>query len=157
MENAQIKPSNLPCQLAAPDYRNGLARFGQADLPTVKEFQAHVRDRRAGYNLSLKVIRNVKQMSSSIYIKPSLMLGFGETEDMILKTMDDLRSAGVSILTLGQYLMPTRMQLEVKEYISPEKFEYYRKIALEKGFISVMSGPFVRSSYKAQIFLFRKD
>jgi len=127
------------------------------NIETVKEFQAHVRDRRAGYNLSLKVIRNVKQMSSSIYIKSSLMLGFGETEDMILKTMDDLRSAGVSILTLGQYLMPTRMQLEVKEYISPEKFEYYRKIALEKGFISVMSGPFVRSSYKAQIFLFRKD
>ncbi len=127
------------------------------NIETVKEFQAHVRDRRAGYNLSLEVIRKVKQMSSSIYIKSSLMLGFGETEDMILKTMDDLKSAGTDMLTLGQYLRPSRMQLEVKEYISPEKFEYYRKIAFEKGFISVMSGPLVRSSYKAQISLFRKD
>jgi len=63
--------------------------------------------------------------------------------------MDDLRSAGVSILTLGQYLRPTRMQLEVKEYISPEKFARYKKTAFEKGFFSIMSGPLVRSSYMA--------
>ena len=119
------------------------------NIETVQELQVHVRDIRAGYTLSLEVLSKVKQMSSSIYTKSSLMLGLGETEDMIIQTMDDLRSRGVSILTLGQYLRPSVKQLEVKEYISPEKFAYYKKIASEKGFIQVMSGPFVRSSYMA--------
>lgn len=127
------------------------------NIETVKELQAHVRDERAGYDLSLEVLKKIRQMSSSIHAKSSLMLGFGETEGMILKTMDDLRSAGVSILTLGQYLRPSVIQLEVKEYISPEKFEYYKRIACEKGFISVMSGPLVRSSYMAEKSLFSKD
>jgi len=119
------------------------------NIETVQELQVHVRDIRAGYTLSLEVLDKVKQMSSSIYTKSSLMLGLGETEDMIIRTMDDLKSRGVSILTLGQYLRPSVKQLEVKEYISPEKFAYYKKIASEKGFIQVMSGPFVRSSYMA--------
>jgi len=119
------------------------------NIETVRELQAHVRDIKASYNLSLGVLSKVKQMSSSIYTKSSLMLGLGETEDMILRTMDDLKSRGVSILTLGQYLRPSAKQLEVKEYISPEKFAYYKKIASDKGFIQVMSGPFVRSSYMA--------
>jgi len=119
------------------------------NIETVQELQVHVRDIRAGYTLSLEVLDKVKQMSSSIYTKSSLMLGLGETEDMIIRTMDDLKSRGVSILTLGQYLRPSAKQLEVKEYIPPEKFAYYKKIASEKGFIQVMSGPFVRSSYMA--------
>ncbi|CAG0996217.1 lipoyl synthase [Methanosarcinales archaeon] len=119
------------------------------NIETVQELQVHMRDIRAGYTLSLEVLSKVKQMSSSIYTKSSLMLGLGETEDMILRTMDDLKSRGVSILTMGQYLRPSVKQLEVKEYISPEKFAYYKKIAGEKGFIRVMSGPFVRSSYMA--------
>ncbi|VVB97323.1 Lipoyl synthase [uncultured archaeon] len=121
------------------------------NIETVEELQAHVRDRRAGYTLSLEVLKKVKQLSPSVYTKSSLMLGFGETEEMVLKTMDDLKSRGVSILTLGQYLRPTRMQLEVKEYVPPGKFEYYKKKGREKGFISVMSGPFVRSSYLADL------
>ncbi len=125
------------------------------NIETVEELHAHVRDRRAGYILSLEVLRKVKEMSFSTYTKSSLMLGLGETEDMILKTMDDLRSAGVSILTLGQYLRPSEKQLEVKEYISPERFAYYKKRASEKGFISVMSGPLVRSSYMAGNALFQ--
>ncbi|NJD52853.1 MAG: lipoyl synthase [Candidatus Methanoperedens sp.] len=119
------------------------------NIETVWELQVHVRDIRAGYTLSLEVLSKLKLLSSSVYTKSSLMLGLGETEDMITRTMDDLRSAGVSILTLGQYLRPSAKQLEVKEYISPEKFVYYKKIAIEKGFIRVMSGPFVRSSYMA--------
>jgi len=119
------------------------------NIETVEELQSQVRDRRAGYKLSLEVLEKIKQMSPSIITKSSLMLGLGETDDMVEKTMDDLISAGISILTLGQYLRPTRMQLEVKEYISPEKFACYKKIASEKGFISVMSGPLVRSSYMA--------
>ncbi len=124
------------------------------NIETVEGLQAHVRDSRAGYGLSMDVLKKVKQLSSCVYTKSSLMLGFGETEDMILKTMDDLKSAGVDILTLGQYLRPTVRQLEVKEYVPPEKFEYYKKKGHEKGFISVMSGPFVRSSYLAE---FSKD
>ncbi len=117
------------------------------NIETVDEFQAYIRDRRAGYNLSLGVLEKLKLMSPSLITKSSLMLGFGETEDMILKTMDDLRSAGVSILTLGQYLRPTSRQIEVKGYITPERFAYYKERACKKGFISVNSGPLVRSSY----------
>jgi lipoic acid synthetase len=117
------------------------------NIETVEELQAYVRDGKAGYKLSLEVLKKIKQISSSINTKSSLMLGLGETEDMVMKTMDDLRSAGVSILTLGQYLRPTRMQLEVKDYIPPEKFAYYKVRACEKGFISVISGPLIRSSY----------
>ena len=119
------------------------------NIETTAEFQAVARDGRAGYELSLEVLRKIKQISSSIYTKSSLMLGLGETEEMVLKTMDDLRAAGVDILTLGQYLRPTMKQLEVKEYISPDKFSYYKKKAEEKGFLSVASGPLVRSSYMA--------
>ncbi|VVB88676.1 Lipoyl synthase [uncultured archaeon] len=120
------------------------------NIETVEELHVQVRDGRAGYKLSLEVLKKVKEMSSSIKTKSSLMLGLGETEVMILKTMDDLRSAGVSMLTLGQYLRPSTKQLEVKEYVSPKKFAFYKKRASEKGFISVMSGPFVRSSYMAE-------
>lgn len=127
------------------------------NIETVEELQTHIRDRRAGYTLSLEVLKKVKQISSSVYTKSSLMLGLGESEDMILKTMDDLKSAGVSMLTLGQYLRPTKKQLEVKEYVPPGKFEYYKKKGHEKGFISVMSGPFVRSSYRAEIYQLSKD
>ncbi len=119
------------------------------NIETVEGLQALVRDRRAGYNLSLEVLRKAKQISSSIYTKSSIMLGLGETGKMVLKTMGDLRTAGVDIITLGQYLRPSVMQLEVKEYISPEKFDYYKKKAEELGFLSVQSGPLVRSSYMA--------
>lgn len=119
------------------------------NIETVKELQAHVRDRRAGYNLSLEVLRKIKQMSSPIRIKSSMMLGLGETEEMVLKTMDDLRNVGVDIITLGQYLRPSERQLGVKEYISPQKFDDYKKKAEDMGFLSVQSGPLVRSSYMA--------
>ena len=119
------------------------------NIETTEELQEIARDRKAGYDLSLEILRKIKLGSSSIYSKSSLMLGLGETEEMVFRTMDDLRDAGVDILTLGQYLRPTRMQIEVKEYVSPEKFAYYKKIAEEKGFLSVASGPLVRSSYRA--------
>ncbi|MCZ7382266.1 MAG: lipoyl synthase [Candidatus Methanoperedens sp.] len=121
------------------------------NIETVEELQALARDRRASYNLSLEVLRKTKQMSSSIYVKSSIMLGLGETEEMVLKTMADLRNAGVDIITLGQYLRPSEKQLEVKEYISPGKFDDYKKKAENMGFLSVQSGPLVRSSYMADI------
>lgn len=119
------------------------------NIETVKEFQALARDKRAGYGLSLEVLKKIKLLSSSAYVKSSLMLGLGETEEMVLRAMDDLKHAGVEILTLGQYLRPSKKHLEVKEYISPEKFVYYKKKAEDMGFILVQSGPLVRSSYMA--------
>jgi len=119
------------------------------NIETVEGFQAIARDRRTGYGLSLEVLRNVKLISSSTCTKSSLMLGLGETEDMVLKTMGDLKKAEVDIITLGQYLRPTARQLEVKEYIPPEKFAYYRDMGEKMGFLSVVSGPLVRSSYMA--------
>ncbi len=121
------------------------------NIETVEEFQAHLRDKRAGYDLSLEVLRKVKKMSYSILTKSSIMLGLGETEEMVLKTMDDLRNAGVDIITLGQYLRPSEKQVEVKEYISPQKFDDYKKKAENKGFLSVHSGALVRSSYLADV------
>ena len=78
------------------------------------------------------------------------MLGLGETETEILQTMDDLRNASVSVLTLGQYLQPSRNHLPVSAYIHPDKFNEYKQIGLEKGFRVVESGPLVRSSYHAE-------
>ena len=119
------------------------------NIETVEESQADARDRRAGYRLSLEVLRNIKLLSSSTCTKSSLMLGLGETEDMVLKTMGYLKKAGVDIITLGQYLRPTARQLEVKEYIPPERFAYYREMGEKMGFLSVVSGPLVRSSSMA--------
>ncbi len=151
--------NNIIVEALIPDFRGDsqcLSKIIDAhpdiighNIETAREFQATVRDRKAGYSLSLEVLKKAKQMSSSICTKTSLMLGFGETEEMLLKTMDDLRNAGVDILTLGQYLRPTMMHMEVKEYISPEKFAYYKNRAEEKGFLSVVSGPLVRSSFMA--------
>ena len=78
------------------------------------------------------------------------MLGLGETQDEIIETMKDLRSIGVSIMTLGQYLQPTKKHLSVFEFITPDKFDEYRKIGLKLGFKHVESGPLVRSSYHAE-------
>ncbi len=159
--------NNIKIEVLIPDFQGDEACLQKIinaypdvvghNIETVEELQAHVRDRRAGYALSLEVLKKVKHISSSIYTKSSLMLGLGEAEEMVMRTMDDLRKAGVDILTMGQYLRPSTKQLEVKEYISPEKFAYYKKRAHEKGFISVLSGPFVRSSYMAGMFPFSKD
>ncbi len=123
------------------------------NIETTEEFQAIARDRRAGYRISLGVLRHLKQLSSSIYTKSSLMLGFGETEEMVLKAMHDLRDAKVDIITLGQYLRPSPGQLEVREYLPPDKFEYYREKAIDMGFLCAVSGPLVRSSYLADTFI----
>lgn len=125
------------------------------NVEVVREFQALARDRRAGYGLSLGVLRKLKE-SSSAYIKSSLMLGLGETDEMVMGTLNDLRKAGVELLTLGQYLRPSMRHLEVKEYISPQKFAHFKKKAEDMGFLSVVSTPFARSSYMAD-FHFSKD
>ena len=77
------------------------------------------------------------------------MLGFGETDEQIMKTLKDLREIGCDVVTFGQYMRPTKRHMKVVEYVTPEKFDYWRDTALDMGFLYVASGPLVRSSYKA--------
>ncbi len=118
------------------------------NLETVRRLQGKVRDRRAGYDTSLSLLKRIKEVSE-VYTKSSLILGLGEKEEEVLEAMADLRKAGVDFLTLGQYLRPSPRHLPVVEYVSPDKFQMYRDRALEMGFRGVASGPLVRSSYRA--------
>lgn len=119
------------------------------NIEVVKSLQKKARDIKANYEQSLGVLKNIKELNKKILTKSSLMLGLGETENEILQTMKDLRKNNVDILTIGQYLQPSKKNLKVVEYIKPEKFKYYEKQAYNIGFMFCASGPFVRSSYKA--------
>jgi lipoic acid synthetase len=117
------------------------------NLETVKRLTPQVRSA-ALYERSLQVIGWVAE--SGIRPKSGIMLGLGETEEEVIGVIDDLRKVGCEVLTLGQYLQPSRQHLPVIDYIRPEKFEEYGRIGLEKGFLHVESGPLVRSSYRAE-------
>lgn len=121
------------------------------NLETVRRLTKEVRIQ-AKYDRSLEVLLRLKQ--GGMRTKSSVMLGLGETEAEVIETMDDLRSVGVDILTLGQYLQPTLKHLPVKEFITPEKFAEYKELGLAKGFRYVESGPLVRSSYHAEKHIF---
>ncbi|PAU87693.1 lipoyl synthase [Pseudomonas sp. WN033] len=127
---------------------SGLEVFAQ-NVETVKRLTYEVRDPRAGYEKTLKVLEHAKRHRPQVLTKTSLMVGLGETDDEIFQTFDDLRAIGVDIVTLGQYLQPTRNHLPVKRWVSPEEFNRYREVGLEKGFMEVAAGPLVRSSYRA--------
>jgi len=118
------------------------------NLETVERLTPHIRSR-AKYQTSLEVIRYISE--SGIISKSGIMLGLGETENEIIQVMDDLITAGCKVMTIGQYLAPTLSHIQVVEYISPEKYEQYRIIGLEKGFTFVESSPLVRSSYRAEL------
>jgi len=154
----QVQPGVL-VEALIPDFQGSVEALEEViaarpavighNLETVERLTPEVRDRRAGYRQSLGVLQAIKELDAGIYTKSSLMLGLGETADEVLQAMRDLREAGVDILTLGQYLQPTRGHLEVREYITPEQFERYRELGEELGFLYVASGPLVRSSYRA--------
>jgi lipoic acid synthetase len=119
------------------------------NVETVERLQHPVRDRRAGYEQSLAVLEQVER-ESDVYTKTSLMLGVGEYHHEIYQTLGDLREVGVDVVTLGQYLQPSRTHLDVERYVHPDEFETWRRVAEdEKGFLYCASGPMVRSSYKA--------
>ena len=119
------------------------------NVETVERLTLRVRDPRAGYQQTLKVLEKAKKFNPDVLTKTSLMLGLGETTKEIESTMVDAYSVGVEILTLGQYLRPTLNHLPVERYIPPEEFLHYKNIAKEIGFKEVASGPMVRSSYRA--------
>ncbi len=117
------------------------------NLETVRRLTKQVRIQ-AKYDRSLEVLKRVSD--AGVRAKSGVMLGLGETEEEVFETMDDLVNAGVSIMTLGQYLQPTKKHLEVVEFITPEKFNFYKEVGLKKGLLYVESGPLVRSSYHAE-------
>ena len=118
------------------------------NMETVKRLTREVRIQ-AKYERSLEVLRYMKEAGQN-RTKTGLMLGLGEERDEVFQTIEDIRNANVDVITIGQYLQPTREHFEVKRYVSPEEFEEYKARAYEMGFKHVASGPFVRSSYHAQ-------
>ncbi|KAG9508660.1 Lipoyl synthase, mitochondrial, partial [Fragariocoptes setiger] len=140
------------------------------NIETVKDFTPFVRDMRANYSQSLAVLKEAKKFGvqylesrksvddsidpqARFLTKSSIMLGFGETDDQVKQALDDLRSHDVDCVTLGQYMQPTKRHLKVKEYVTPEKFDYWRDYGDSLGFLYTASGPLVRSSYKAGEYL----
>jgi lipoic acid synthetase len=118
------------------------------NIETVRRLTPRVRAR-ATYERSLEFLRRAKEMQPDIPTKSSIMIGLGETKEEILETMDDLRANHVDILTIGQYLQPTKKHLKVEKYYHPHEFMELKEIALSKGFSHCEAGPLVRSSYHA--------
>lgn len=127
------------------------------NVETVRRLTPAVRDPRAAYDQSLAVLRLAKAVRSDLLTKSSIMVGLGETDDELCETMADLRASGVDILTLGQYLRPTPNHLPVQRYVPPQEFAAWRERGLDMGFLEVVSGPLVRSSYRAERALERNN
>lgn len=121
------------------------------NIETVRRLTYTVRDRRAGYDQTLNILRAVKELDPTLRTKSSILLGFGETTDEILETMRDLRQADVDLLAIGQYLRPTdkRRHYPLVEYIHPDVFSMLKEEGMKMGFTFIASGPLVRTSYKA--------
>ena len=164
----QIKKENINTKIEVliPDFSGNLDFLQKIteskpdvighNIETVERLSSNIRDKRASYSQSLRVLELSKKLDQSIYTKSAIMLGIGETENEVIKTLKDLRSVDVDFIAIGQYLQPTLLHTRVVEYVSPEKFKNYKKIAEELGFLYVASGPFVRSSYKAGEFFIKK-
>lgn len=119
------------------------------NIETVEQLQSKVRDPRANYQQSLKVLENIKRMDPNRFTKSSIMLGVGESHEDVLDAFIDLREYQVDFLTIGQYLRPSLKHMAVEKYVHPDTFETLKLEALKLGFRYVASGPLVRSSYKA--------
>ncbi len=125
------------------------------NIETVERLTPTVRDRRASYRQSLDVLAYLKQRPEKLYTKSSVMVGLGETDAELEQTFRDLRSVGVDVLTLGQYLQPSQYHLRVARFVSPAQFAEYQKLAESFGFLYVAAGPLVRSSYRAAEFFMK--
>ena len=144
---------NVITEVLIPDFQGNLDSIRMVadagpeviahNIETTQPLTPKVRDPRATYKQSLRVLQSIKDIKPSVYSKSSIMLGLGETEEDLRRTMEDLRAVNVDILTLGQYLRPSKGHIPVSEYVSPEKFERYKKLAEDTGFLYVASGPFV--------------
>ncbi|XP_034527824.1 lipoyl synthase, mitochondrial isoform X2 [Ailuropoda melanoleuca] len=157
--------SKILVECLTPDFRGDLKAIEKVALSgldvyahnveTVPELQRKVRDPRANFDQSLRVLKHAKEVRPDVISKTSIMLGLGENDEQVYATMKALREADVDCLTLGQYMQPTKRHLKVEEYITPEKFKYWEKVGNELGFHYTASGPLVRSSYKAGEFFLK--
>jgi len=153
------RDSDILVEVLVPDFQGEAELVGKIidaepdviahNVETVERLQWPVRDRRAGYEQSLGVLRQVANESEA-YAKTSIMLGVGEYHHEVYQTLRDLRAVGVDVVTLGQYLQPSRSHLEVTEYVHPDVFDTWQRVAEEQlEFRYCASGPMVRSSYRA--------
>ena len=156
----KIKDKNIEVEVLTSDFdgsREAIKKviespikvFAQ-NIETVKRLTHPIRDPRAGYEKTLRVLETAKELNKNIITKTSIIVGLGETDDEIYQTFEDLRDHKVDIVTLGQYLRPTLNHHPVDRWVTPEQFENYRKKGLNYGFLEVISGPMVRSSYRAE-------
>jgi lipoic acid synthetase len=123
------------------------------NIETVRRLTPRVRDARAGYERSLRVLRSVKTMADyKVFTKSALMLGLGESIDEVKKSLEDLREHNVDFVTIGQYMRPSKRHLSIKEFVHPDIFKSLEEFCRSIGFLSVASGPLVRSSYRAREF-----
>jgi lipoic acid synthetase len=131
-------------------HRAGPEVIGQ-NIETVRRLTRKVRDRRAGYDLTLEVLAFLKTLDPAPLTKSAIMVGLGETRDEVVDTLRDLRSVGTDFVTIGQYLQPTPRHLPVERFVATDEFREYEKAARGLGFKMVASAPFVRSSYRADL------
>lgn len=154
-----VEAPNLYVEVLTPDFRGDRICIDRVisagphvfahNLETVERLQKSVRDARCGYRQSLEVLKAAKELRPGIFTKSSIMLGLGEQDAEVEQALQDLLSAGVDFVTLGQYLRPSGWHLEVQEYVTPEKFQFWHDRGVAMGFKVVSSGPLVRSSYRA--------
>ncbi|QGG81320.1 lipoyl synthase [Litorivicinus lipolyticus] len=128
---------------------SGIEVFAQ-NVETVERLTHPVRDPRAGYQQTLDVLKHAKAHRPTVLTKTSVILGLGESDDEIMQVLKDLRAHNVDIVTFGQYLRPTKNHLPIARYVTPGEFNQYRQWGLDMGFLEVVSGPMVRSSYRAE-------
>lgn len=154
----KAKNPNVLIEVLSPDFSGSTASLDlllqskldvfSHNIETVERLTSLVRDPRAGYRQSLDVLMHAYE--KNMITKSGMMLGLGETDDEITATFRDLRSVGVSLMTLGQYLQPTKYHLDVNRFVSPVEFDRYKEIGLGMGFKEFVAGPLVRSSYRAE-------
>lgn len=159
IKRVREKNSGVLVEILIPDFQGNMEALMKVvdckpevighNIETTEFLTPIVRDKKASFEQSINVLKNIKKLNSNIVTKSSMMLGFGETDEQILAALNELKDAKVDILTLGQYLQPSRKHLEVVEYVEPRKFDYWNKMAQKMGFHYVISGPLVRSSYRA--------
>ena len=157
---------DLIIEALIPDFRGDVRALGKVidaapqiigqNIETVRRLTRYARDARCGYEQTLEVLANVRSLNPRIYTKSAILLGLGETSGEVLETMRDLRERDVDILTLGQYLQPTKRHVPVAEFVHPERFRDYEEQGMRLGFRYVAAGPMVRSSYRAAEFFVEK-
>jgi len=166
IRETQRRCPDLIIEALIPDFAGDVRALGKVvnatpqvigqNIETVRRLTRYARDARCDYEQTLDVLANIKALNPRIYTKSAILLGLGETAEEVLETMRDLRERDVDILTLGQYLRPTKKHVPVAEFVHPDRFREYEEQGMRLGFRYVAAGPMVRSSYRAAEFFVEK-